>query len=152
MSLYTIMTGGILMILIGKKLSPTVSFIVYDEESQKLSEFSNNEITSLILGKKISNAKLENTVIKMTDGTLHVIDGKNSHSIFYVLSCTDGVYSMIDGSGEIWKMSFNTAKVFFAGSSRKLTNAKLTANGITVSRHQNFSTALSRSTEFYHHS
>lgn len=140
------------MILIGKKLSPTVSFILYDEENGKISQVSNDETVSMILSKKISNAKLENTVIKMTDGNLAVIDEKNAADIFYVLGCENDVYSMIDGSGEIWKMSINTARVFFSQGRRKMTNAKLTPKGMSINRHQNFSTALRRSTEFYHHS
>lgn len=140
------------MILIGKKLSPTVSFILYDEENGKISQVSNDETVSMILSKKISNAKLENTVIKMTDGNLAVIDEKNAADIFYVLGCENDVYSMIDGSGEIWKMSLNTARVFFSQGRRKMTNAKLTPKGMSINRHQNFSTALRRSTEFYHHS
>ncbi|MCI7233158.1 MAG: hypothetical protein SOT68_08830 [Oscillospiraceae bacterium] len=140
------------MILIGKKLSPTVSFILYDEENGKISQVSNDETVSMILSKKISNAKLENTVIKMTDGNLAVIDEKNASDIFYVLGCENDVYSMIDGSGEIWKMSLNTARVFFSQGRRKMTNAKLTPKGMSINRHQNFSTALRRSTEFYHHS
>ncbi len=140
------------MIIIGKKLSPTVSFILYDEENGKISQVSNDETVSMILSKKISNAKLENTVIKMTDGNLAVIDEKNASDIFYVLGCENDVYSMIDGSGEIWKMSLNTARVFFSQGRRKMTNAKLTPKGMSINRHQNFSTALRRSTEFYHHS
>ncbi len=140
------------MIIIGKKLSPTVSFILYDEENGKISQVSNDETVSMILSKKISNAKLENTVIKMTDGNLAVIDEKNASDIFYVLGCENDVYSMIDGSGEIWKMSLNTARVFFSQGRRKMTNAKLTTKGMSINRHQNFSTALRRSTEFYHHS
>ena len=140
------------MILIGKKLSPTVSFILYDEENGKISQVSNDETVSMILSKKISNAKLENTVIKMTDGNLAVIDEKNAADIFYVLGCENDAYSMTDGSGEIWKMSLNTARVFFSQGRRKMTNAKLTPKGMSINRHQNFSTALSRSTEFYHHS
>lgn len=140
------------MILIGKKLSPTVTFILYDEKSGKIFQLSNDETVSMILSKKITNAKLENTVIKMTDGTLAVIDEKNAADVFYVLGCENEVYSMIDGSGEIWKMSLNAARVIFGQGNRRLTNAKLTAKGLVVNRHQNFSTALSRSTEFYHHS
>lgn len=140
------------MIIIGKKLSPTVSFILYDEENGKISQVSNDETVSMILSKKISNAKLENTVVKMTDGNLAVIDEKNASDIFYVLGCENDVYSMIDGSGEIWKMSLNTARVFFSQGRRKMTNAKLTPKGMSINRHQNFSTALRRSTEFYHHS
>ena len=140
------------MIIIGKKLSPTVSFILYDEENGKISQVSNDETVSMILSKKISNAKLENTVIKMTDGNLAVIDEKNASDIFYVLGCENDVYSMIDGSGEIWKMSLNTARVFFSQGRRKMTNAKLNPKGMSINRHQTFSTALRRSTEFYHHS
>lgn len=140
------------MILIGKKMSPTVSFILYDEETEKTSETGNNEMTNLILNKKVSNARLENTVIKMTDGNLIVFDPKNVHSVFYVLGCTDGVYSLIDGSGEIWKMSLNVARVFFEQGKKKLTNAKIGSKGISVNKHRNFSTALSRSTEHYRQS
>ncbi|MGN0638884.1 MAG: hypothetical protein ACI4J0_10975 [Huintestinicola sp.] len=140
------------MILIGKKMSPTVSFILYDEETEKTSEIGNDEMTNLILSKKVSNAQLENTVIKMTDGNLTVFDPKNVHSVFYVLGCTDGVYSLIDGSGEIWKMSLNVARVFLEQGKKKLTNAKITSKGITVNKHRNFSTALSRSTEHYRQS
>ena len=140
------------MILIGKKLSPTFSFILYYEENGKISQVINDETVSMILSKKISNAKLENTVIKMTDGNLAVIDEKNAADIFYVLGCENDVYSTTDGSGEIWKMSLNTARVFFSQGRRKMTNAKLTPKGMSINRHQNFSTALSRSTEFYHHS
>ena len=140
------------MILIGKKTSPTVSFILYDEETEKTSEIGNTEMTNLILNKKVSNAQLENTVIKMTDGNLTVFDPKNVHSVFYVLGCKDGVYSLIDGSGEIWKMSLNVARVFLEQGKKKLTNAKISSKGLSVIKHRNFSTALSRSTEHYHQS
>lgn len=140
------------MILIGKKTSPTVSFILYNEETEKTSEVGNTEMTSMILNKTVSNAKLENTVIKMTDGNLTVFDSKNAHSVFYVLDCTDGVYSMIDGSGEIWKMSLNVARVFFAQGKKKLSNAKLCSDEIVINKHRNYSTALRRSTEHYHQS
>lgn len=140
------------MILIGKKTSPTVSFILYDEETEKTSEIGNTEMTNLILNKKVSNAQLENTVIKMTDGNLTAFDPKNVHSVFYVLSCTDGVYSLIDGTGEIWKMSLNVARVFLEKGKKKLTNAKISSKGIVINKHRNFSTALSRSTEHYRQS
>lgn len=140
------------MILIGKKLSPTVSFILYDEETEKIREVSNTELTSLILNKMVKNAQLENTVIKMTDGNLTVIDSKNATGVFYVLGCTDGVYSLIDGTGQIWKMSLNVAEVFFEQGKNKMTNAKLCANEIVINKHRNYSTALRRSTEHYHHS
>lgn len=140
------------MILIGKKMSPTVSFILYDEETEKTSEAGNTEMTTLILNKKVSNAQLENTVIKMTDGNLTVFDQKNAHSVFYVLGCTDGVYSMIDGTGEIWKMSLNVARAFLEQGKRTLINAKISSKGIAINKHRNFSTALSRSTEHYHQS
>lgn len=140
------------MILLGKKMSPTVSFILYDEEAGKTSEIDNTEMTALILNKMVSNAKLENTVIKMTDGDLTVFDQKNAHSAFYVLGCTDGVYSLIDGTGEIWKMSLNVARAFLAQGKKKLTNAKISSKGIVINKHRNFSTALSRSTELYRQS
>ncbi|MCI7768668.1 MAG: hypothetical protein MSJ26_11920 [Oscillospiraceae bacterium] len=140
------------MILIGKKLSPTVSFILYDEETEKITEAGNTEMTNLILNKTVSNAQLENTVIKMTDGNLKVIDPKNAHNVFYVLGCTDGIYSLIDGTGEIWKMSLNAAKVFLEQGKRKLTNAKLCSDKIVINKHRNYSTALRRSTEHYHQS
>lgn len=140
------------MILIGKKTSPTVSFILYDEETGKTSQAGNDEMTNLILNKKVSNAKLENTVIKMTDGTLTIFEPKNAHSVFYVLGCTDGVYSLIDGTGEIWKMSLNVAKVFLEQGKKKLTNARISSKGIVINKHRNFSTALSRSTEHYRQS
>ncbi|MGN0642031.1 MAG: hypothetical protein ACI4JJ_02690 [Huintestinicola sp.] len=137
------------MILIGKKMSPKVSFILYDEEAGKISEVGNNDITAMILNKMIINAKLENTVVKMTDGTLAVIDTKNASSVFYVLGCTEGVYSLIDGNGEIWKMSLNVARVFLEHGKNKLTNAKISSKGIVINKHRSFSTALSRSTELY---
>ena len=140
------------MILIGKKLSPTVSFILYNEETEKISEVGNTEMTTLILNKKVSNAQLENTVIKMTDGNLIAFDQKNVHSVFYVLGCTDGVYSLIDGTGEIWKMSLNVARVFLEQGKKKLSNAKIGSKGISINKHRNFSTALSRSTEHYRQS
>lgn len=133
-------------------MSPTVSFLLYDEETEKLSEAGNTEMTTLILEKRVSNAQLENTVIKMTDGNLPIFDRKNAGSVFYVLGCTEGVYSMIDGNGEIWKMSLNVARVFLEQGKRKLSNAKISSKGLTVSKHRNFSTALSRSTEHYRQS
>lgn len=140
------------MILIGKKISPTVSFILFDEETGKTYEVGNTEMTNLILDKKVSNAKLENTVIKMTDGDLTVVEQENAHNMFYVLGCKDGVYSLIDGYGEIWKMSFNVAQVFLAQEKKELTNAKLCSDEIVINKHRNYSTALRRSTEHYHQS
>lgn len=140
------------MILIGKKVSPTVLFILYDEETEKIREVSSTELTSLILNKEVKNAQLENTVIKMTDGNLTEIDSKNAACVFYVLSYTDGVYSMIDGTGQIWKMSHNVAQVFFEQKKKKMTNAKLCPNEIVINKHRNYSTALRRSTEHYHQS
>lgn len=133
-------------------MSPTVSFIIFDEETEKTFDVGNTEMTNLILNKNISNAQLENTVIKMTDGTLTVYDQKNVQSVFYVLGCSDGVYSLIDGSGEIWKMSLNVAGVFLEQGKKKLSNAKISSKGIAINKHRNFATALSRPTEHYRQS
>lgn len=47
------------MILIGKKLSPTVSFILYDEENGKISQVGNDETISMILSKKYPTQSLK---------------------------------------------------------------------------------------------
>ncbi len=45
----------------------TIVFLSYDLSEGRINEYSNEDITQKIVERKIVNAKLENTVVKITD-------------------------------------------------------------------------------------
>ena len=44
-----------------------ISFVVFDEDSMSVSEYDIADITQKIVHREIYNAKLENSVVKITD-------------------------------------------------------------------------------------
>ena len=131
------------MLLLAKIINHDVKYIIYDEETDVVSRISESEVIDNILNRKILNAKLENAVVKKTDGTLHTVADDELDEFLHVIDDVDGIYTCIDLLGQKYFMSFNVAKIFFLH--KKLVNATITTTSIIVNKCKNFITPLHRS-------
>ena len=135
------------MLLLAKAVCSVVKYIVYDEETETVNRISESEVIENILNRKILNAKLENAVIKMTDGMIRKVDKNSVHKLFYMLYCKDEIYTAIDMSGEKYIMSANVLRDFFSKDNKEIINVTFTNKSILIDKHRNFITPLSRETE-----
>ena len=129
------------MILLGRKEGTEVKYLVFDENTQTTKTFSYNETVELIINKKIMNAKLENTVIKMTDGVIREIT--NQYNTFYIVNeLENGKYEMMSVAGDISILSFDAVKHLYTDDN--LINARIGKSKIIISKHRAFTTPLHR--------
>jgi len=59
-----------------------ISFVVFDEDSMSVSEYDIAEITQKIVHREIYNAKLENSVVKITDSK-HALHMKRESTLLH---------------------------------------------------------------------
>lgn len=131
-----------------------IVFLTYNKTDGKIHEYLNNEMIHKIVDKQIINAKLENTVVKITDSKKMLIkisfEEKRSSRVFYVL---DG-YTSAEGSkmflavsncGEKFEFSENLAADFCGG--RHIVNGYMTKKGFKIINVPAYVTALNKSLE-----
>ena len=129
----------------------SVLFVTYDTDTGKCSRYTNNELMVLVAARKIFNAKLENSVIKMTDGKKTVTLSADSNSEVYYIFETyispNGltIYAAVNNHGVLAEFSDTLAELFF--SAHKVANASLTKKGIHMTRVPTFSSPLQKSLE-----
>ena len=131
----------------------SVLFIVYDTDEKKCLKYDNAELTLLVAARKIYNAKLENSVIKMTDGrrmiTLSAEESKTVQ-VFYIFETYTSpndqkMFAAVSNHGITAEFSESIAEEFF--KSHKVVNATLTKKGVHLTKVPTFSSPLQKSLE-----
>jgi len=131
-----------------------ISFVVFDEDSMSVSRYDISEITQKIVRREIYNAKLENSVVKITDSKhalakLTYEEGKRS-TAFYIINeysspLNSVMYAAVSNTGELFEFSANTAAYFF--KDKRAVNGYLNKSGFHVINIPTFTTALHKSLE-----
>lgn len=131
-----------------------IVFITYDPSDGKIHEYSNEEITQKIVERKIANAKLENTVVKITDSKKVLpklsFEEKKLSGVFYIVSgykSAEGssMYLAVSNTGEKFEFSENLAADFCGG--RQVINGYMTKKGLHLINVPVFKTALNKPLE-----
>ena len=129
--------------------SGKVIFVVYDGDARKIRYYSFEEISESIIAKKIENAKLENSVVKLTDSKRAAVkltyEENLTSRVYYILSeyvSAFGLqmYCTVSNTGELYEFSENVAVPFLAD--KKLVNGYITKKGLHVINVPTFTTAL----------
>lgn len=131
-----------------------ISFVVFDRDDMSVHEYDISQITQKIVSREIYNAKLENSVVKITDSKralakLTPEEHKRS-SAFYLLeqyrsSFGSDMFAAVSNTGELFEFSANTAAVFL--SDKKLVNGYINKSGVHAINIPTFTTALHKSLE-----
>ena len=131
-----------------------ISFVVFDEDSMSVSEYDIADITQKIVHREIYNAKLETSVVKITDSK-HALakltyEERKHSTAFYIInqykSPFDSVmYAAVSNTGELFEFSANSAADFF--KDKKVVNGYLNKSGLHVINIPTFTTALHKSLE-----
>lgn len=126
-----------------------ILFLTFNPSDGKIHEYSNEEITQKIVEKKIGNANLENTVVKITDSrkVLQEISFEENKysSVFYIADrYTSGngtpMFLAVSNTGEKFEFSENLAADFCRG--RRVVNGYMTKKGLRVINVTAYTTAL----------
>ncbi len=124
------------------------------QQDGKILEYSNEEITQKIVERKIDNAKLENTVVKITDSrkVMPVLsfEEKKQSVVFYIVNGyrsaeNSPMYLAVSNSGEKFEFSENLAADFFR--ERQVINGYMTKKGMKVINVPVFTTPLNKPLE-----
>lgn len=131
-----------------------IVFVTYDLADDKIREYSNEEITQKIVERKIVNAKLENTVVKITDSRKMLpklsFEERSRSCVFYILnSCKSEngsvMYLAVSNTGEKFEFSENLSDDFCRG--RQVINGYTTKKGFHVINVPVYTTALNKPLE-----
>lgn len=131
-----------------------IVFLTYNKTDGKIHEYSNNEIMHKIVNRQIINAKLENTVVKITDSKKILpkicFEEKINSCVFYILDS----YTSAEGSkmllavsncGEKFEFSENLAADFCR--ERQVINGYMTKKGFKIINVPAYVTVLSKPLE-----
>lgn len=131
-----------------------IFFIVYNATEKKIEKYSNDEMILKIVSREIDNAKLENSVVKITDSQRALAklsyEESISSSVYYVLSEYSSpfgseMYAVVSNTGEIYEFSASAAKDFL--SEKRIINGYINKHGFHVINVPVFSTVLHKSLE-----
>lgn len=131
-----------------------IVFLTYNKTDGKIHEYSNDEMIHKIVDRQIINAKLENTVVKITDSKKMLpkvgFEEKGSSCVFYILDCyTSAVGNKmllaVSNCGEKFEFSENLALDFCSG--RQVVNGYMTKKGFKIINVPAYVTALSKPLE-----
>ncbi|MGN0665074.1 MAG: hypothetical protein ACI4KF_00965 [Huintestinicola sp.] len=129
--------------------SGKVIFVVYDGDAKAIRNYSFEEISEKILSKLIENAKLENSVVKLTDSKRAAVkltyEENQTSQVYYILSEYTSEFGLsmfcaVSNTGELFEFSENVALSFLAD--KKLVNGYITKKGLHVINVPTFTTAL----------
>ncbi len=132
----------------------TIVFLSYDLSEGRINEYSNEDITQKIVERKIVNAKLENTVVKITDSRKMMpklsFEENKCSCVYYVvsryISAEDSImYMAVSNTGEKFEFSENLAADFCRG--RQVINGYMTDKGLHLIKVPAFTTALRKPLE-----
>lgn len=130
----------------------SIRFAVYDTDEETVQHFTNSELIPLVVGKKVSNAKLENSVIKITDGSHSIIkltaEESKMSSAFYILERYTSphgseMYLAVDNTGIKYEFSENLLTVF--SEKKRVVNLRRSKNGHEMIKVPVYSSVLQKS-------
>lgn len=131
-----------------------ILFITYNKLNGKIHEYSNEEIIQKIVDRQIANAKLENTVVKITDSKRVIAkiscEERKQSAVFYILDryvSEEGspMLLAVSNCGEKFEFSENLAANFCNG--RQVVNGYMTKKGFRIINVPAYITALNKSLE-----
>lgn len=131
-----------------------ILFLTYSRCDDKVNKYSNEEMIQKIVDRQIVNAKLENTVVKVTDSkrVLAKIDccEMSRSSVYYILDryiseSGSPMLLAVSNCGEKFEFSENLAADFCGG--RQIVNGYMTKKGFKIINVPAYVTALNKSLE-----
>lgn len=131
-----------------------ILFLTYNKPDEKIHEYSNEEIIQKIVDRHISNAKLENTVVKITDSKRVIskisCEERKLSAVFYILDryvSEEGspMLLAVSNCGEKFEFSENLAADFCRD--RHIVNGCMTKKGFKIINVPAYTTALNKSLE-----
>lgn len=132
----------------------SVRFAVYDTDEKQMAHYTNSALTPLVVRKDIYNAKLENSVIKTTDGSRSVLmldrEESSRSSVIYILSSYTSelgseMYAAVDNLGEVYEFSANLLHIFM--EKKQIVNMKKNRSGHEVIKVPVYASVLQKSLE-----
>lgn len=129
-----------------------IVFLVYSADDGKIIEYDSAAITQKIVSREIGNAKLENSVVKITDSRQALaklsFEERCVSSVFYIFTEYTSphgskIFGTVSNTGEIFELSANAAADFFSG--KKIINAYLNKSGLHIINVPTFGTHLHKS-------
>lgn len=137
-----------------------IKYLVVNAETGICEKLTYEETSTQVLSRQITNAKMENTVIKIVDAVWNQSQLRCSSSdnpkIFYVFQRyksklgTDIIVA-ISNTGELFEMSENIAVIFLARKDVMFANGLINNGKINLMKKKGFTSALYRSYENTHH-
>jgi hypothetical protein len=138
----------------------TIKYLVFNVSELSLEKLSYNEALESVMTRHITNAKLENTVIKSVDSVCSQSQLRcsfdSSSNMLYIFDRYESkngsnIISMISNTGEIFELSENLAAKYIKSNNLQLINATITRSGnLKISKIKGFTSPLSRSYEGAH--
>ena len=131
-----------------------IVFLTYNKTDGNIHEYSNNEMIHNIVDRQIINAKLENTVVKITDSKKTLLkigfEEKGNSCVFYILDSyisaeKSRMFLAVSNCGEKFEFSENLAADFCSG--RQVVNGYMTKKGFKIITVPAYVTALSKPLE-----
>lgn len=129
-----------------------IQYLVIDVNTAKLEKLTYEQAMGQILSHTITNAKMENTVIKTVDSNYNQsqlrFNYSDSNEVYYVFDRYTSkfgklMYSIVSNKGEIYELSENIALKFLNKSN--LINGVIKEHKINIIKSRGFTSALSRS-------
>lgn len=131
-----------------KEVGGAIRFVLFDLQTKQLVYCTYDEIVAAIQRKEIRNAKLENTVVKITDSnySLITIQSKSQPVLWYALEKNEEGYLFVNSEGAFLYMPITMPPKKIAASLNPgtLINAKITLTGLYINGATNYDSALSR--------
>ncbi|MBQ7990409.1 MAG: hypothetical protein IJ080_01100 [Oscillospiraceae bacterium] len=127
-------------------------FNVYDTDKRINTRYTNAELTPLVVSKKVKNAKLENSVIKITDSNRSLItlthEAGMADSVYYVFEdytspVGSHMLALVSNRGRVVEFSESMAREFF--EAHRVVNAYIGHKGLHLINVPTFTSALSKS-------
>lgn len=138
------------MILLCRKKDKNgqIRFLVYDPQSNTGEELEEHQLIELIMAHKIRNARVENAVIKTTDGNCGVktVSDEGVKIYYYLTAYTSKIgtkiFVFVDNNFSVYEMSEEVMIDFF--NQREILNAKIVDKKLIINRGTSHKTALNR--------
>ena len=131
-----------------------ILFLTYSKTDGKIHEYGNEEMIQKIVDRQIANAKLENTVVKITDSKRSIVKisctERKLSAVFYILdryASGEGspMLLAVSNCGEKFEFSENLAIDFCRD--RHVVNGYMTKKGFKIINVPAYTTALNKSLE-----
>lgn len=129
-----------------------IDFIIYSDVDKTVHEYDISAVTQKIIKRDIVNAKLENSVVKITDSKRALaklsFEEKTHSAVFYILeeyisARGTKMFCAVSNTGEIFEFSENIVPEFC--EKRKIVNGYVNKSGLHIINVPAFVTPLHKS-------